>query len=124
MDFQKHLQTIADSVEGSMFATLMGYDGVAVAEHQVQPREGETPIDVAALLVEFTTVLGQVARSAQSVDAGALEELSVKSQRLTTIIRPVTPEYFLAMAIRPDGNAGKGRYFLRVSAPKIQQDLR
>ncbi|MBI4817623.1 MAG: hypothetical protein HY791_15280 [Deltaproteobacteria bacterium] len=121
MDFRDHLQKIAEGVDGTLFATLMGYDGVAVAEFQADTN-GEAQIDVPSLLVEYSAVLAQITRNA-SPDAGKLEELSMKSERLTTIIRPVSQEYFLALALRPEANAGKGRYLLRINAPKIQQDL-
>jgi hypothetical protein len=35
----------------------------------------------------------------------------------------VSKEYFVALAIRPDGNFGKGRYLLRIVVPKMQADL-
>jgi hypothetical protein len=39
------------------------------------------------------------------------------------LIRVVSPEYFVALAIRPDGNFGKGRYLLRLVAPKLQAEI-
>jgi predicted regulator of Ras-like GTPase activity (Roadblock/LC7/MglB family) len=68
-------------------------------------------------------VLSQVRQSAEMFSAGALNELSIRSERLTTIIRPVNEEYFVALALVPEGNFGKGRYLLRVHAPKLVQDL-
>lgn len=39
------------------------------------------------------------------------------------IVRVVTPEYFVALALRPEGNFGKGRYLMRVVTPKLQAEL-
>jgi hypothetical protein len=39
------------------------------------------------------------------------------------LIRVVSSEYFVALAIRPDGNFGKGRYLLRLVAPKLQAEI-
>jgi hypothetical protein len=32
-------------------------------------------------------------------------------------------EYFVALALLPDGNFGKGRYLLRTVAPKLLEQL-
>ena len=39
------------------------------------------------------------------------------------MIRMITDDYFIAMAIRPDGNYGKARYLLRISSPKLASEL-
>ena len=40
-----------------------------------------------------------------------------------TLIRVLSETYFLALAIRPDGNFGKGRYLMRTAAPKLVAEL-
>jgi hypothetical protein len=35
----------------------------------------------------------------------------------------LTDEYFVALAVAPGGNVGKARYLLRVSAPKLIENL-
>jgi len=40
-----------------------------------------------------------------------------------TIIRTLGDTYFLALAMKPDGNFGKGRYLMRTAAPKIMAEL-
>ena len=49
--------------------------------------------------------------------------LSINAERLTALIRAVSPDYFLALAVRPDANFGKARYLLRVAAPKVLAQL-
>jgi hypothetical protein len=39
------------------------------------------------------------------------------------VIRLLSHDYFLALALAPEGNYGKGRYLMRVVAPKLQQEL-
>ena len=124
-DFRACLKTICTSVEGAVAATLMGVDGLPVetVEQGGALNENGDPVDVGSLLVEYSSVLGQVRRSAQVFAAGGLEEVSIRSERLTTIIRPVTDEYFLALALLPTANFGKGRYLLRLHAPGLVSDL-
>jgi hypothetical protein len=50
-------------------------------------------------------------------------ELSLQSERLLTVARLVSSEYFMVVALRPDGNFGKARYMLRITAPKLAAEL-
>ena len=38
-------------------------------------------------------------------------------------MRLLTPEYFLVLALKADGNYGKERYALRLAAPKVKAEL-
>jgi hypothetical protein len=39
------------------------------------------------------------------------------------VARLVSPEYFMVVALKPDGNFGKARFMLRVTAPKLLAEL-
>src|SRR5262245_56666079 len=119
-DFTERLRTIVRSVDGAVSASIMGVDGIPVQAYEVDQKDD---VDVASLLVEFSSLIPQVQRSAQMFAAGGLEELSIKSERLVTIIRPVTAEYFLALSLKASANLAKGRYLLRIHAPKLAGDL-
>ena len=41
---------------------------------------------------------------------------------MITLIRTLGDTYFLAVAIRPDGNFGKGRFLMRTAAPKLMAE--
>jgi predicted regulator of Ras-like GTPase activity (Roadblock/LC7/MglB family) len=115
-DFNERLRSIVHAVDGAVAATIMGVDGIPVQAYEA---EASDDVDVSSLLVEYSSLIPQVQRSAQMFAAGGLEELSIRSERLVTIIRPVNAEYFLALALKADANHGKGRYLLRVHAPKL-----
>ena len=59
----------------------------------------------------------------EMLDAGETKEVSVKTERLTTVVRMLTDEYFVALALEPGGNVGKARYLLRTSAPTLIENL-
>jgi hypothetical protein len=42
---------------------------------------------------------------------------------MTTLIRVINQTYFVAITMDPEGNLGKGRFLLRVLAPKLAQEL-
>jgi len=58
-----------------------------------------------------------------SLDAGILEEFTLRTDVLTLMVRVLTPEYFLACAIMPQGGLGRARYLMRVAAPALRADL-
>lgn len=116
------LTSIYGSVDGAVAAVVMGFDGVEVDQLTAEEIDGEGP-DVGALLIEYSTVLGQVQRSAQMFAAGGLEEVAITSEHLTTIIRPLNEDYFVALALRPRSNFGRGRYLLRLHAPRLRSAL-
>jgi hypothetical protein len=42
---------------------------------------------------------------------------------MTTVIRLLNDDYFVAMTLRPGGNYGKARYLLRANAGKLLGEL-
>jgi predicted regulator of Ras-like GTPase activity (Roadblock/LC7/MglB family) len=125
-DFRTHLEAMTTSLPGTLVASLMSFDGLPVETVETEDlrrlaEEGE--LDIASLLVEYSSVLGQVQRTGQVFAAGTLEELSIRSEHLHTLIRPVNDEYFVALTMRPEANTARGKYLLRVNAPKLLDAL-
>ena len=50
-------------------------------------------------------------------------EVSINSDKLVTVARLVSPDYFMVVALTPEGNYGKARYLLRIAAPKVRAEL-
>jgi predicted regulator of Ras-like GTPase activity (Roadblock/LC7/MglB family) len=118
--FRESLQKLVERVDGGVAGILMGFDGISV-EAYTRPSEGGT--DIQTVGMELAHVIGQVRRAAELLEVGQLSEVTVKADKLVVVVRALTDEYFLAFALRPDGNFGKARYVLRVLAPKIQAEL-
>jgi predicted regulator of Ras-like GTPase activity (Roadblock/LC7/MglB family) len=107
------------ALDGAFSASIMGVDGIPV--DSVEADSGD--VDIPSLLVEYSSLLSQVQRSAQMFAAGGLEELAIRSENLTAILRPINAEYLLCLALRPSASFGKGRYLLRINAPKLASAL-
>jgi predicted regulator of Ras-like GTPase activity (Roadblock/LC7/MglB family) len=117
--FKEPLQKIVDNVEGGIAGLVMGFDGITVESYT---REGHK-IDINTVGMEFSFILTQVRKASELVDVGRLTEISIKAEKLTIVIRVLNPDYFLALALSPEGNFGKGRYLMRVVAPRLQAEL-
>lgn len=117
--FKEPLQKIVDNVEGGIAGLVMGFDGIAVESYT---REGHK-IDINTVGMELSFILTQVKKAAEILDVGLLNEISIKAEKLTVVIRLLSPQYFVAVALTPEGNFGKGRYLMRIVAPKMQAEL-
>lgn len=118
MSFRERLEEIC-AVEGAVAASVMGFDGIAV-ETIIASDSG---VDMESLMVEYAGVLAQVRQAAELLQTGPVSEMSVGTERLTTILRLINREYFLVLAMRPEGNFGKGRFVLRTAAPRLEAEF-
>jgi len=119
MTFHESLRTLVESVEGGVAGLLMGFDGIPVETYA----RSDAGVDMATVGMEFSFILGQARKAAESLEVGPLRELTVRAERLTLLMRVVSKDYFIALALRPEGNYGKGRYLLRMAAPKVREAL-
>lgn len=117
--FQENLKRLVHDTEGGVAGLLMGFDGIAVDSYSA-PQGG---IDITTVGMEFSFILTQVRKAAEILEVGGVQEIAIRAEKLTVLIRVVNADYFIALAIRPEGNFGKGRYLMRVVGPKIQAEL-
>jgi predicted regulator of Ras-like GTPase activity (Roadblock/LC7/MglB family) len=122
MGFGEHLDAVVNSVDGAIAASVMGFDGIAVETRQHKP-EAMAELDLTAAWVEFANVLSQLKLAAETLKTGKVQELSLASEKVHTIVRIVNQDYFMVLGLQPSGNIGKGRYLLRVTAPKVAAEL-
>lgn len=124
MSFLPHLEALVSQVDGAIAASVMGFDGIAVETHQSKAlTETAAELDLTGAWVEYGNLLQQLKNVAQTLKAGGVSELSVNSEKLITVMRLITPEYFLVVGLKPEGNYGKARYVMRITAPKLKADL-
>ncbi len=120
--FRENIRKLVDKLDGGVAAVLMGFDGITVDSFAKTGFDGALP-DIQTLSMEFAHLIAQARRTLQSLDAGALEEFTLRTDTLTLAVRVLTQEYFLACAVLPTGNVGKARYLMRMSAPALRADL-
>jgi predicted regulator of Ras-like GTPase activity (Roadblock/LC7/MglB family) len=118
MAFREHLEEVCRT-EGAVAASVIGYDGIPVETVLAS----ETDVDLESWLVELSGMLKELRDAAGRLDTGAVGEVSIGTERLVAILRPLNPEFFVVLAMRPEGNYGKGRYLLRMAAPRLQGEF-
>lgn len=118
--FKEPLQAIIERTDGSIGAFIMGTDGIAV-EKFLTDEARDANLDVAA--AEFTSLVRNAQRTGGDTGLGDLRELFVALDSAVVIIRLFSREYFLVLAMKPDGNLGRGRYEMRKAELELAREF-
>lgn len=110
-------QTVA-KVPGAKAVILMGFDGIPVDFHGT-----DAALDIETVGMEFSVVLKEIRKAASLLEVGQTEEVMVRTDRISALLRVVNDDYFLVLALEAGGNIGKGRYMLRLLGPQLGQEL-
>lgn len=114
MIFEDVLKEIVERSDGVQGAVIMGMDGIAIGEHIVDPA-----CSIQTVGIEYASAIKSIQSASQSLSAGALQEVFINTQGNIFILRLITSDYFIAVALEPEGNHGKTRYLMRMSVPRL-----
>jgi predicted regulator of Ras-like GTPase activity (Roadblock/LC7/MglB family) len=118
--FKEALHTIIANTDGSLGALLMGADGLSVEKFFTD--EGHAAnLDVAA--AEFTSLVRTAMKSGNDLALGELCEMVVSLDKVTFLMRLFNRDYFVALAMKPDGNLGRARYELRKAELQLASEF-
>ena len=117
--FKEALQEIVQRTDGGVAGLLMGLDGIAIESFVT----GDEGISIEEVGIEFGSVVQKIGQASESLEAGNTQEVTIQAERLTTLIRMLGNEYFVAITLEPGGNLGKARFLMRTMGPKILAEL-
>src|SRR6266508_1266818 len=118
--FKEVLETIIEHTEGSLGALIMGIDGIAV-ERLLKDAGQEANLDVAA--AEFTSLVRSAQKAGKDTGLGKLRELMISLEGAVVIMRLLGRDYFVVLAISPEGNLGRARFELRKAELQIASEF-
>ena len=116
--FSEFLESIVNKVEGTLGAALMGMDGISVEKYLPA-----LSINIESLAAEYSAVLRASSSTTEDAGLGPLEELIVSSEQRIAAIRMITPEYFLLILLKRDGNLGRARFELKKARFALAKEL-
>jgi predicted regulator of Ras-like GTPase activity (Roadblock/LC7/MglB family) len=117
--FKEALRNIVEGTDGGLAGLLMDFEGIPVETYSRK----DSSLDIESVGAEVSVVVKAIQRATEMLDAGETREVAFKSDKLVTLIRVINESYFVAVALTPEGNLGKGRYLLRVLAPEFADEL-
>jgi predicted regulator of Ras-like GTPase activity (Roadblock/LC7/MglB family) len=118
MSFSDILQEVVHGTEGALGAVIVGLDGIPVEEYSVGDE-----MDIQSMTVEYSSLLKEIEKGSQAAQMGSTREVTVIADKAMIMLRRLNEEYFFVLIIKPDGNFGKGRFLLRMSAPKLLKEF-
>lgn len=118
--FKELLETILDRTEGSLGALIMGTDGIAV-EKALAEAGKDANLDIAA--AEFTSLVRGAQRAGTDLGLGNLRELVVSLDDSIILMRLLSRDYFVVLALSPEGNLGRGRFELRKAELQLAREF-
>ncbi len=114
-DLNEEIKKIADKIPGCLYASLVGYDGISVAQHIV-----EANFDVNLYDAEISSLLLTSKEIKKNLNLGAETELIWLTQKAFFIIQPVGEDYFIYTCLKP---AGSNPGVARIEINKAKQRL-
>jgi predicted regulator of Ras-like GTPase activity (Roadblock/LC7/MglB family) len=119
MIFEDIIKDIVNEVDGCWSGIMMGTDGVMVESYKKERKED----DVATMSIEFASILRDICRSSEQLETGKVQEITIKTEKMTYLVRMINEEYFIAIILTPMGNYGKARYLIKKSIPTFRAEL-
>lgn len=118
--FKEVLEEVIERTEGSLGALIMGTDGIAV--EKVLGEAGlDANLDVAA--AEFTSLVRGAHRAGGDTGLGGLRELVVSLEGAVLVMRILSKDYFVVLAMTAECNLGRGRFELRKAELKLAKEF-
>jgi predicted regulator of Ras-like GTPase activity (Roadblock/LC7/MglB family) len=118
MPFSDIMKEIVNGTEGAVGALIVGLDGIPVEEYSINKE-----MDIQSMTVEYSALLKEIEKGSQSAQIGSTREVTVIADKAMIMLRRLNDEYFIVLIIKPEGNFGKGRFLLRMSAPKLLKEF-
>jgi predicted regulator of Ras-like GTPase activity (Roadblock/LC7/MglB family) len=116
--FREALQGIAQRVPETQVLMVIGTDGIPIDKLSIHP----VP-EIEEVAAEHTTLLRASLSAAHDTGLGDLQELAIVTDRMTTLLVAITPEYFLFAALSPGALVGRARFALRVAGLTLQAEF-
>jgi len=118
MPFLEIIQQVVKGTDGALGAMIVGLDGIPVEEYSVSGN-----LDLQSMTVEYSALLKEIEKGSQTSDMGTTKEVTVIAEKAMIMLRRLNNEYFFVLILKPEGNFGKGRFLLRMSAPKLLKEF-
>ncbi len=112
------LERLLTQADGVLVAAVGGMDGLVVEQ---RPQERA---ELAVCVAELTNALVGLRRAVgEALAGGAVEELSVSSERVQALVRHVTPEHYLLLALEPTADRAAAARALDEGANRVRELL-
>lgn len=117
--FRQILARVQEEAEGVDAAVVLGYDGIAVEQVGTLASDEQTQL----LFVELARLLHEMRQTAELLEVGAVQEVSLTCTERQFLFLPLSGEYFALLLLSSAACSGKARYLLKREALALRQAL-
>ena len=115
--FRDVLSGLRERIEGAVAASLIGLDGIAVET------VGDRTIPLDVLGAEFGNFIKAIRHANTELDTGEVLQFSLVTEKFITFMSEVTPEYYILLVLKPEGNYGRARFELSRAKYLLRDEL-
>ena len=115
--FRDVLTGLRERIEGSLAASLIGLDGIAVET------VGDRGVPLDVLGAEFGSFIKSIRHANTELNTGEVLQFSLVTEKYITFLSEVTPEYYILLVLDPAGNYGRARFELSKAKYLLRDEL-
>jgi predicted regulator of Ras-like GTPase activity (Roadblock/LC7/MglB family) len=115
--FREVLTGLRERIEGTMAASLIGLDGIAVET------VGDSGVPLDVLGAEFGGFVKSIRHANTELNTGEVLQFALVTEKYVTFLSEVTPEYYILLVLRPDGDYGRARFELAKAKHLLRDEL-
>lgn len=119
MNFAEELQRLAAANPGTLCISLMGYDGISIAEY----RKDNLDVSVEENIIQSIDLLKKSSQVFEANQLGDIEELSAKTNKYCFVFKPLTKEHFLYVMLERQATLGKMKFSIDKKTLEFSQAL-
>ena len=116
--FSDALRAVAVRVPEAEAIMVIGTDGIPIEKLMLRPDP-----NLEAVAAEHTTLLRASVAGAADTGLGGLQELAITTERTTTLLVAITPDYFLFASLAPGAVVGRARFALRLAGLALRREF-
>jgi len=109
--FSATLERVAARVPEAEALMIIGTDGIPIEKKVLRADP-----NLEAVAAELTTLLRASISAASDTGLGTMRELALVTERTTTLLVAITPEYFLFASLARGALVGRARFALRLAS--------
>jgi predicted regulator of Ras-like GTPase activity (Roadblock/LC7/MglB family) len=116
--FKEVLEELIRRLEEVKGVAMIGVDGIPIAEIPVSPE-----LDLERIAAECTSLIKSAVATGRALDQGMPQELMLRCEQAQTLLRAVTPDYYLCLILNPLASSGRARYELDKACQRLEGEL-
>ena len=117
-DISDRLGGLLDRIDGSLAASLVAADGIAVESIR---RGGD--FDLEALSAELLTQMRAISDEQRDLEVGEVEQYAISTERFTILVGLLQAGYYLLLVLGRKASYGRARFEMRRARLLFEDDL-